>query len=357
MAKPMKFKIETKLLKEALNVISVVAAHATLPILGNVRIEAGKNGIILSVTNLDLYLTYKVPAEIKEPGAITTPLSLLGRLVNAMTSSMIEISLNGTGLDFVCGETKAFLEILPSEEFPPEFEQPAEEGTFDAKAILEPFTKLAHAMCTDASRYNLMGIGISSNSNGCDFAATSGARLAIFHGEKISTEDVIVPDIFVRALLKINPEGQLSISVSKSVITVANNEIKLSGKMIEAKYPNWKQVVPKNGSNVFSGDRCELMSAIKVCCIFSSDKIQALTMKGQNKEIEISKPGRSRVTVLGAELGGQPKLEIKFNAKFVLDALSVLEQDVVRIRCSDEKSPMLIQEGAFQSVVTALQPV
>jgi DNA polymerase III subunit beta len=153
----MKFSIETQILARALDIASVAADHRiSLPILGSVLIEAKESQLILSSTNLDIYVRQELPAQVKQMGAITTSFTLLQKLVNRMTATEVKIEAGKT-INFSSGETTAILEGLPAEEFPPDFKQTTgEDIECDAADILTPFSKLVHAMSKDPSRYNLM---------------------------------------------------------------------------------------------------------------------------------------------------------------------------------------------------------
>lgn len=353
----MRFSIETKVLAVGLRNAAVAATEwRTLPILGSVKIEATDGEIILSATNLDLYITQRLPATVSESGALTVSFQLLSLLVGRIEAASIRIAAVAGGMDFKAGEVKAILETLPAEEFPPPFPQDGIEPIdCDAEDVLAPLSKLSCAMSDDTSRYTLMGINLRPDKAGCAFAATNGTRLHAFKGEAVSSEDVILADMFVKALLKIQPSGPIKVLIGNGVSAVQSNGTQISGKMIEGKFPNWKQVIPERSDKVFSCGRAALISAIRTCAIFTEKETPGLVMTGKGKEIEISLPNRASAMVLGTELSGQPKFAIRFNSRQMLDTLGVLDGDEVRIQCNDATSPMLIEEAGFQAVMNPMK--
>jgi DNA polymerase-3 subunit beta len=350
----MKLSVETKALAEALRVVGVATAgRTTLPILEHVRLEATNGKLRLSCTDLDLFISETIKAEIQKEGSVSVPNGLLSRLASRVQSSRITLTDKGKIVEVVGGDVSAQLETLPVNEFPSAFAQDENASVeCDAKDLTEPFRMLAHAIGSDQARYTLMGINIAPSKSGTDFAATTGVKLATFHAEhKLTDLDVIVPDSYVRAILKIQPSGQSRVTISDSVICLATNGTEISGKLIEGTYPNYRQVIPKNGNNVFACDRKDLINAVTTCAIFTEKGFPGLDMTGKGKHVEIAKPPKATARILGSELTGQPDFSIRFHSRHLLDTLSVMSGEDVRIACSDANSPFLIQEGQFKAVL------
>lgn len=351
----MKFTIETGVLNAALDIAAVAVDHRlSLPILGNVRIEAKGEQVTVTTTNLDLFVAQTLPAKVSMDGAITVPFELLHKLTGRLQSTQTEIESNARLLNISSGEVDAVLETLPEEEFPPMPTQNREGKTVcDAKDLLTPFSKVSHAMSKDTSRYNLMGV----NLNGEEFVSSDGRRLAIFIGREFTKESVIAPDIFVRAILKIQPAGEIEVAVVDGFISVVSPTIQIVCKLIEANFPSWKQVVlDKPGKHIFGCDRKELIEALRTCAIFKDGVTNALQMTGRGKEIEVSKDESIKARVLGNELSGVPKITKRFNASYMLDALGVLEEQNCAIHCSEENQTTVIQEGPLKLIINGMAP-
>ena len=81
----MKFKINRDHFANGLaQVLNVVGSKATMPILSNVLIEAEKDQISLTTTNLDLGIRCRIKAEVKETGAVTLPVKRLAGIVREL---------------------------------------------------------------------------------------------------------------------------------------------------------------------------------------------------------------------------------------------------------------------------------
>lgn len=349
----MKFTIETDALASALRIasVAVMGARSTLPILGNIKIEATGEQITLSTTNLDIYVIQKLAAKVEKEGATTAPFSILSALVGRMQASKIAIALTKDGLVFKSGDFTAALETLDASEFPAPVPTTGNGVECEATDILKPFGMLAHAMTTQESRYVLMGINIAPKG---EFVASDGRRIAVYAGKELTEQSVIVPDVFVRALLKIEPSGSVKVFIENGHITLAFEEIRMTSKLIKGNYPNWRVNVPKKTDKALSCGRKQLIHALQTCSIFCHAKTPGLNLSGKGKEIEVSQPGKASERILGTELEGQPEITIRFNEAFLIAVLDVLDGENVRIQVSDGSAPAIIEEGNFKEIIAPM---
>lgn len=352
----MKFTIETTKLLEGLRTASVaMVGKQTLPILSNVKIEAKEDSIILSTTNLDIYVQKKIAAKVTKTGAVTAPFDLFSRLVGRIESAQISIEQKNNAIQFKAGDVTATIETLAAEEFPEPLRNKPDSGKeCGAEDILLPFRMLEHGICEDQSRYVLTGINLSPDEGKTLFAATSGYRIVSYRGIDLGTENVIVPDVFVRALLKIAPTGQCKVSIGNGVVSLESQEMEIQAKLIEGKFPNWQNAVPERTDKAFSCGRKPLIQALQTCALFAPQQVPGLCLTGKGKEIEVSLPEKATAMVLGTELAGQPKITIRINSKFLIETLNVLDCENVRIQCHSSDSPILIEDGPFAAVINRL---
>lgn len=352
----MKFEIETKALEAALRIASTatMTARSTLPILGNILIEAKEGQLILSTTNLDIHVRQKLSAKITQEGATTAAFSILSQLVSRMQSSSVSIEQQKDSIQFKCGEVVAELETLDAGEFPGQLERSGIGIECEAEDITKPFTMISHAISQDASRYALMGINVNARG---EFTATDGRRIALFSGVTISEESVIIPDVFIRAMMKIDPKGLCEVFIGNGAITLVSQDIEICSKLIEATFPDGARRVMADfkSDKALSCGRKPLIHALQTCSIFSPSKNPGLYIAGKGKEIEVSQPGKAQVSVLGTELSGQPKICLKLNEQFLIQALEVLAGDDVRLRITDGTSPVMIEEGKFKEIIMPMR--
>lgn len=352
----MEFTVETADLTFALNAASAaMTGRSTLPILGNVKLEARGKELSISATNLDLFVSKKVPATVKKEGAVTAPHAILSRLTGRMESKTVSIVLSKKEITFKSGDTTAQIETLPSEDFPPDFKRDETAAVeCDAENITKPFSKLIHSVSDDSQRYNMQGINLAPTEDGTELCATNAARIVFYRTIPLTKVNVIAPQLFVKAVLSIDPKGPVKLIVGDGVITLISQDVTVSSKLIEASFPGWKQAVPKRTEQAFSCGRKALISALETCAIFTQRQTPGLLIKGRGKEIEVSQPGKVEAMVLGTELSGQPDISIRLNSQWMIETLSVFEGENIRIQLVDNNSPIMIEEGPLTAVINRM---
>lgn len=348
----MEFTIETAALVEALKIASVatMGGERNLPILGNIKIEATGDQVIVSTTNLDIYVIQKLGAKVKKEGMTTAPFQILSRLAGEMTASKISIKQQDGVLEFKCGNDLAEIETLPADDFPGPLTRHGDGVECDAADITIPFRKVFHAVATEESRYSMHGINLSSDG---EFTTTDGRRIAMFSGIKLSSESVIVPDVFIRAITKIEPKGPVTVFVGNGSITLASEGLDICAKLIEASFPTGPRTVMAEfkADKVLSCGRKGLMRAMRVCAIATNSRNPGLFISGNGKEVEVSEPGKALSSILGTELSGQPEVKVRVNEQFMISALETMEGEDVRIQLSKECRHVLIEEGKFKEII------
>ena len=126
----MKFKINRDHFANGLaQVLNVVGSKSTMPILSNVLIEAEKDQISLTTTNLDLGIRCKIKAEVKETGAVTLPVKRLAGIVRELPN--VDVTFDGSPnhqVKLTSGGSTFRIMGIGKDEFPPGATSHAEES-------------------------------------------------------------------------------------------------------------------------------------------------------------------------------------------------------------------------------------
>jgi len=178
----MKFKINRDHFANGLaQVLNVVGSKATMPILSNVLIEAEKDQISLTTTNLDLGIRCKIKAEVKETGAVTLPVKRLAGIVRELPN--IDVTLDASPahqVKLTSGGSTFRITGIGKEEFPPLPEFGEEKAYSVEQAELVSMLKsVAYAQSTDETRYIQNGVYFNFKDGKLSLVATDGRRLAL----------------------------------------------------------------------------------------------------------------------------------------------------------------------------------
>ncbi len=361
----MKITLDRKKFLDAINLVyQALSTHNTLPIIGNVKLVATreKGIVVLTATDLENFIAAQVPAEIEQDGATTLPGRLLRDFVARISNSTVTLELVEAEMRVTGGDSQALLGVLAAEEFPPVPECKASvEIETSSKNLTVPLAKVAHSISEDQTRYVLNGVNLAANGKKqVVFVATSGARLSMFASE-IQSEtkfDCIIPTKAVRILLAVFDSAQdVTILIGPATMRVIGEDRSVSTALIEGSYPNYKTVIPEAGKKVFACDRLDMIRALETARLFVVPPNIGVRLHGKKKFVEISSQPdhKSRISLLGSELTGQPDFTISFAYRFMLDTLKAMEGETVRIECDDELTPMLIREGALTEVISPVR--
>src|SRR5688572_26059962 len=249
----MKLTITREQLQEGLVAVAAsVPAKTTLPILSNILLEATKDGIRLSGTDLDISVSTTAPAQVDQEGAITLPARKLVEIVRELPSAAIR--LTGAGEQRVtieCGRSRFKLLGLPREEFPA-FPAVKFDGGWKAPAkdLQKLIGHVAFAASTEESRPILNGVLWELRPERMRMVATNGHRLARMDvptaAEGGGQADLIVPPKALEQIRRLfGAEEEVEVARSENHLGFRSATTQVFTRLIEGPYPNYEQVIPR----------------------------------------------------------------------------------------------------------------
>ncbi len=354
----MNFKINRDHFVAGLQLVSsVVGSRKTMPILQNVLIEAKENSISLSTTNLDLGIKCSVMADVQEIGSVTLPVKELVRIVRELADMEVSVSSKGTPKATISTRGSIFnLVGMDSKEFPPlpELEK-SKSFNLEREELASMLKSVSYAQSVNEERYMLKGVFFQKEENMISLVATDGRRLAVTSkSEKSSTENIgefILPSLTVTELERLPSVAQklelnftdrqvslkLNVSSDKEETNGFRDSIYLISKVVEGKYPNFKQVIPKDDFNQAVVERELMLECVNRAALVSDEKV---TLRIKQNEMEIY--GQSTLgdasESMTIEYGGEDAV-VSFNPKFLLDPLKSISNDKVIFEFRDDMSP------------------
>jgi DNA polymerase-3 subunit beta len=358
-------------LGQALQTVSrAISTRTTLPILNNILIETTSDGLALTATNLEIGIRKVVPAEIAEEGSTTAPARLLTDFVGSLPDEALEMSLDaGTQtLAVRCGRFDTHIKCIEADEFPPG--PRPEEGdrlTIPLEGLLRAVEQTQMAASTDEARPVLTGELLHIQGRNLLLVATNGHRLAERRLGASSADELdaqlIVP---ARALAELprafrGEAGDVEVLVSK-----ARNQVffragtsEVTSRLIDGSYPNYSQVIPSKSSTVVKLPTAELTQTVRAVSLFARDSANVIRLRAQPGSLVLSattnEVGDSKAE-LDADVEGS-EIQIAFNARYVLDALAVVENEQVELRFDGPLSPGLIKPPGADDYLYVIMPV
>ena len=354
----MKLLIERAALLKALgHVQSVVERRNTIPILSNVLLTAGKDGLSFSATDLDMEIIDETSAHVETPGQITAPAHTLYEIVRKLPEGA-EISLGFNGedprLQVRAGRYKVNLPVLPAGDFP----NMSAEGLsapvgVDTVGLMRLIDRTRFAISTEETRYYLTGIYLHTLvEDGREIlraVATDGHRLALAEtDQKLSGLNgevrVLIPKKAMDEVEKLSSaagaEAHLEFAKDESHLFFQVEHRLLISRILTGQFPNYEAVLPRENNKTVVLERTELSDAVRRVSQLADQRSHAvkLAVTPEGVEISASSPeyGEAKETI-EKEYKGEP-LAIGFNAQYMIDFLAAAPEGPISLELKDEQS-------------------
>ena len=370
----MRFSIErAALLKAVGQAQSVVERRNTIPILANVLIEAEGDRVSFRATDLDIEVVDKAPAHVDRAGATTVSAVTLHEIVRKLPDgALISLADDGaTGrMTVTAGRSTFNLATLPKEDFPVmASSEYAANFSAPAPVLRRLFDKSKFAISTEETRYYLNGVylHVSTGEDGpvLRCVATDGHRLARIDAALPQGAEgmpgVIVPRKTVGEMRKLldDDEAQIAVSVSETKIRFATPAITLTSKVIDGTFPDYTRVIPTGNTRRLEVDASEFAKAVDRVATVSSERSRAvkLSLDEDRLVLSVNAPDSGAAEEELAVAYGDERLEIGFNAKYLLEIASQVDRENAVFLFNSSGDPTLMREGNDTSAVYVVMPM
>jgi len=366
----MKFNLNQQDLQKSLNYCQgVIEKRSTLPILSNVLLDASSSKLTITATDLDLIFIHQISnVEILEEGKTTTSSSIMYDIVRKFSSGKkINFSSVGENKIHLESEKSDFnLNCISASEFPlTEEDFNKNEFSINSKNLLKLLNKCKFSVSNDETRHYLSGIFFHQTQIDDKFfltsAATDSHRMSISKvrlNEKIDFEPIILPKktIFQLCSLLEDYEGDVKISNIKSKIKFELNNSILISKLIDGKFPNYVQVIPKENQKKLQVDLKLFLDSVDRVASVSLDKKDGVKFSLKKDVLDLSvnntNSGDGKESL---NVKFNYDLDISFNSRYLIDVASQLDGDHIEIYLKDSGSPALIKDpGDFDSIFVVM---
>lgn len=350
----------------------VVERRTTIPILANVLLQTSGEGVSVAATDNEVGIRRQCAATTKKKGSITTGARRLYEIVREFPEGEIRIrSLDNYWVEVSSGRSRFRLMGLDPREFPaiPEPSPAAQEQAIrvSAAVLSEMIEYTVFAVSADETRANLNGIFVECAEPGrVRMVATDGHRLAMVtrsvERAELSKGMIIARKAIMemRKVIEGGGEEPVTVCVEGGVAHAERGPVQLSMRLVEGEFPDYQQVVPAKSGNVAEVPNARLAAALRRVSIVSSERTRGVKLQFQEQKLEISSinpdvgEGSEEIEV---EYEGPP-VAIGFNARYLIDALSVLPaENPIEIALSDEVSPGVVRQGGDPDYCYIVMPM
>ncbi|KRH99584.1 DNA polymerase III subunit beta [Curvibacter sp. PAE-UM] len=360
---------QDKVLSVFQSVSGIVERRHTLPILANVMIR--KTGSALQFTTSDLEIQIRTTAELDgDAGNFTTTVGarkLIDILRTMPADQTVSLESSQNKLILKGGKSKFTLQTLPAEDFPLVQEAANFGPVFSVpqKTLKELLSQVSFSMAVHDIRYYLNGILFVAEGKQLSLVATDGHRLAFASATldvEVPKQEVILPRKTVLEMQRLlsDTEGAIEMQFASNQAKFSFGGMEFVTKLVEGKFPDYNRVIPKNHKNAIVLGRQPLLASLQRTAILTSDKFKGVRLNIDPGTLRVASNNAEQeeaVDELDIDYSGD-SIEIGFNVTYLIDVLTNMEQDMVKVELSDSNSSALItipDNHSFKYVVMPMR--
>ena len=363
----MKFTCDKKSLYDAVSIVSrAVSSKTTVPALEGALIRASGSELSLFGYDLEIGISTSIPVNVESEGEISLNARLLTDMLRGMPSGAVTISTDAKNLtEIKCGMTEYTILGVPAAEYPqiPQISDCSTSIDIPADMLKSMIEQTLFAVAVVDTRPALTGIKFIFEKNLLTLVSLDGFQLAVRKERIKNSEEVsfIVPG---KALSEVNKMitddiENVSISVSKKHIIFNVGDYSLITRLLEGEFIDYKKAIPADSDTEVKVNTRALIDCIERASLIINDRLRS--------SIKIAVDDNSITASCSTALGRSsdktdckktgPDITIRFNNKYLIDALKSANCDEVRILFKNPLAPIKILPPEGDSFLFLVLPV
>lgn len=369
----MEVSISSEILKDAiLKLTTVVDRKSSRPILTNCLVTLTSKNIILEATDTEVSVKIILNSKNKDTGSFCINIKNFSDILRELPNDELTLKIDNTknNLKLECGAIDYSLVICSAEEFPNlVFEHSGSEFFLKSNDINKMISKISHAISTDETRLYLNGIYLQHQDSILKAVAIDGHRLALLDVPEFLSKSqflnsgIIIPRKGVNELKKLAesyPNETIKFSVDESFL-FANYSEKyfISVRLISRDYPKYQAVVPSKTQFNFNINKESLFNAVKRIKILANEKNNGIKFSITKGKLIVSTNhpamGEAKEELITNYDGKD--FNIGFNAKYLIDTLSVLDEGDITLEFNNELSPVVLKSPTMKEFLGIIMPL
>lgn len=354
-------------LQKAVNtVMKAVPSKTTMPILECILIDASKGEIKFTANDMELGIETKVEGSIAEKGIVALEAKLFSEIIRKLPDSDVTITSdekNNTLI--VCEKAKFNIMGKDGEDFSylpfVEKDYCIQISQFTLREVIR---QTIFSIAPNDSNKMMTGELFEISGNEMKVVSLDGHRISIRKIElksEYGDKKVIVPGktlIEISKILSGGTEDMVDIYFTDNHIVFEFDQTVVVSRLIEGNYFRVNQMLSNDYETKVSINKKELLDCIDRATLLvkEGDKRPIILNISDNvMELKISSQIGTMDELIDIELEGKD-IKIGFNPKFLIDALRVIDDELIDIYYMNPKAPCFIRDEN-QSYIYLILPV
>lgn len=364
--------MKIEILKEHLeNAVALAARTAnknlSLPVLGCAVLVVKDDRVTLRATNLDVSMEVAMKAKVAEAGTVAVPAHILSQTIATATDDKLTLLSDDTTLTVKGGHGSAKIKTIDSTDFPTlPFVKEGEGASvvLPGSALVRAFKSVSFAASTSGMRPELSSVYVEVSDGILTTAATDSFRLAEMKTPvktKVSTDPILIPARNIQDIIRIIGNAEtVELRHGENQVTIIVDGSYLTSRTIDGAFPEYQAIIPKNfatAATVLTEDALKTMRKVSVfvdsanqVTLSAKPKDKTFTIEARNAQVGETKEDMESV-IEGEEV------TINFNARYILDALSVITSDSIVFNIAGVGKPMVMSDVPDKGFTYLVMPM
>ncbi len=368
----MKFIVNSSyLLKQLSNINGVITTNPVVPILENFLFEIDKSKLTVTASDLQTSMITEINIESKEKGNIAVPARILLETLKNLPDQPVTFSIDEATYSIEISSDNGRYKLAGENatDFP---KVPAVSHDFSASISTEVLGRAINntifATSSDELRPAMTGVYVNLGEKNTTFVATDGHRLVRYRRTDIKSENgnaIIIPrkalNLLKATLPPENTDVSIDFNMSNAFFKFGN--IKMICRLIDERYPDYENVIPTTNPIKMTISRTELLSSLKRISIYANKTTHQVRLKITGSELQVSAEdldfSNEANERLSCEHEGED-IEIGFNARFLIEMLTNLDTDQIKLNMSASNKAGVIfpsEKDKGEDILMLVMPV
>ena len=363
----MKFRCERDVLAEALATAGRAATSrtGTLPVLEGLHLSV--TGDELAVTGTDLEMTIRLTTTVGgvSDGTVVVPARLSADAVKSLPPGAVELSSGDDEVTISAGRSQFSLRSYNTEDYPAPVDPAAEAVKLTSKAFSDALRQVVRAASSDEARGVITGVLVAAEDDTVRMVATDSYRLAVRDlaetGILAGGQKVLVPHRALAELQRILGHSEdLTVRLGARHATFESGRVRLTTRLIEGEYPNYKNLVPASSPNVLTVGKESLLESlrrVKILAQRDSTSAVRLTLGGDTMTLEVRDQDYGKVVeVLDVRYEGE-EMRVGFNPEYLMNGVDAIDSDEVTMSLRDPVKAVVLRGTGKDDYLYLLMPL
>ncbi|MBX2894533.1 MAG: DNA polymerase III subunit beta [Cyclobacteriaceae bacterium] len=368
----MKFIVNSSyLLKQLSNINGVITTNPVVPILENFLFEINKSTLTVTASDLQTSMITELGIESKEKGNIAVPARILLDTLKNLPDQPVTFSIDEStySIEISSDNGRYKLSGENATDFP---KVPSVSNDFSANISSEVLARAVNntifATSSDELRPAMTGVYVNLGEKNTTFVATDGHRLVRYRRTDIKSDNgnaIIIPrkalNLLKATLPTENTDVTIDFNMSNAFFKFGN--IRMICRLIDERFPDYENVIPSQNPIKMTISRTDLLSSLKRISIYANKTTHQVRLKITGSELQVSAEDLDFSNEANERLSCEHEgddIEIGFNAKFLIEMLTNLDTDQIKLNMSAPNKAGLIlpaEKDKAEDILMLVMPV